>query len=333
MSTIQNRPTQPEGTPQPAIVGVPTRTRPKAAGHTGRSSGTRSLRHLSVVNQQPPPGAWLGRASKFDPAPVRAGTLERERLLRRVARADDALITLISASAGHGKSTLARQWCERSQRRVAWINLDSSDNDPVAFLTSIAHALDRLDPIAPELLAELTAPKTRILDFALPAITRELDRLSPLELVLDDAHELTEDGSLDVLDLLLDGVRPGTHVTLVTRTELHLPLARRRLTGNLVEIRAEDLAFDPGEISELAATRGMDLSETHSRSWEIERKDGRPGSLSRSRHSTSPPPPPTLRKRSPATSARSPTISSRSSSTRRRRRRVDSCSRPPCCPS
>ena len=64
-----------------------------------------------------------------------------------------------------------------------------------------------------------------------------------------------------MLDLLLDGIRPGTHVTLVTRTELHLPLARRRLTGNLVEIRAEDLAFDPGEISEMAATRGMDLSD------------------------------------------------------------------------
>ena len=170
-------------------------------------------------------------------------------------------ITLISASAGYGKSTLARQWCERSQRPVAWINLDSSDNDPLAFLNSIAHALDRLDPIAPELLAELTAPKPRILDFALPAITRELDRLSPLELVLDDAHELTEHGSLDVLDLLLDGIRPGTHVTLVTRTALHLPLARRRLTGNLVEIRAEDLAFDPGEIRELAATRGMDLPD------------------------------------------------------------------------
>ena len=144
---------------------------------------------------------------------------------------------------------------------MAWINLDSSDNDPLAFLNSIAHALDRLDPIAPELLAELTASKPRILDFALPAITRELDRLSPLELFLDDAHELTEQASLVVLDLLLDGIRPGTHVTLLTRTALHLPLARRRLTGNLVEIRAEDLAFDPGEIREMAATRGMDLPD------------------------------------------------------------------------
>ena len=186
--------------------------------------------------------------------------MERERLLRRMAAQDDALITLISASAGYGKSTLAGQWCERAQRPFAWINLDHSDNDPVVFLSSIAHALDRLDPVAPELLSELTARKPRIFDFVLPSLTLELDRVSPVELILDDAHELTEAGSLEVLDLLLDGIRPGTHVTLVTRTALHLPLARRRVTGNLVEITADDLAFDPGEISAMAAVTGMNLS-------------------------------------------------------------------------
>jgi len=240
MSTIQDGPTRPEPTPR---------------------FGTRSSRHLSVVEEQPAQRAWLGRASKFDPAPIRAGALERERLLRRIAAADGARISLISAPAGYGKSTLARQWCERSQRPAVWINLDRSDNDPVALLGSIAHALDRLDPIAPELLAGLTALEPRILDFALPAITHEFDRLSPVELILDNAHELTDGGALDVLDLLLDGIRPGTHVTLVTRKELHLPLARRRLTGNLVEVKAEDLAFDPGEISAMAATRGMALSD------------------------------------------------------------------------
>jgi LuxR family maltose regulon positive regulatory protein len=240
MSTIYNRPVRPEPTPH---------------------SGTGSSRHLSVVREQPPRQVWLGRASKFDPAPIRAGALERERLLCLIAGANDAPITLISASAGYGKSTLARQWCKRSQRPVAWINLDSNDNDPIAFLSSIAHALDRLDPVVPELLAELSARRPRIIDFVLPAITLELDRLSPVELVLDDAHQLTDVGTLDVLDLLLDGVRSGTHVTLVTRKELHLSLARRRLTGNLVEIRADDLAFDPGEIRELAATHGTELSE------------------------------------------------------------------------
>ena len=182
-------------------------------------------------------------------------------MLRRIAGAPDAPITLISASAGYGKSTLARQWCERSRRPVAWINLDSSDNDPLALLSSIAHALDRLDPIAPELCAELTAREPRILDLVLPAITLELDRLSPVELVLDDADALTEAGGLDVLDRFLDGIGPGTHVTLVTRTELRLPLSRRRVAGSLVEIRAEDLAFDPGEIREMAATQGIELSE------------------------------------------------------------------------
>ena len=95
-----------------------------AAFSADRSPGTAGRPDLSVVTLQPPPRTWLGRASKFDPAPLRTGTVERGRLLRRFAAAAEAPIILISASAGYGKSTLARQWCERSQRPVAWINLD-----------------------------------------------------------------------------------------------------------------------------------------------------------------------------------------------------------------
>ena len=226
------------------------------------------------------PGAatWLGRDSKFDPARPRPGTITRERLLRRIAAATDAPITLISASAGYGKSTLTAQMHERSQRPLAWINLDRGDNDPITFLNAIAHALHTIDPLAPELLAELAAPAPRILDVVLPAITFELECLSPVDLVLDDAHELTEPGSLDVLDLLLQGIGPGTHVTLVTRADLHLPLARRRLVGDLLEISAGDLAFDMNEIGTLAAVSGKNLSEEALRTL-LERTEGWPAGI------------------------------------------------------
>ncbi|HVR14312.1 MAG TPA: DUF1269 domain-containing protein, partial [Gaiellaceae bacterium] len=93
------------------------------------------------------------RASKLEPRRLRADALQRERLLARLAGADTPIV-LIAASAGYGKSTLAAQWSTRCQRPVAWLNLDRADNDPIVFLNALAHALDRLDPVAPELLDE-----------------------------------------------------------------------------------------------------------------------------------------------------------------------------------
>ena len=226
-----------------------------------RSTSARSRPQLPALASMWPPHAWLGRATKFDRPSGRQRSLQRERLLRRIASKVDAPVVLISASAGYGKSTLAGQWCERSQRPVAWINLDRGDNDPIAFLNSIAHALDTLDPVASELLDELTSSRPRVLDFVLPAVILELDRIGPVELIFDDVHELTDERSLNMLDSFLDGIRPGTRVMLLTRTELHVPLARRRVTGSLIEIRAEDLALDTSEISAMAVLSGVELSE------------------------------------------------------------------------
>lgn len=66
--------------------------------------------------------------------------------MTQLAAAADSPIVLISASAGYGKSILAAQWSARCQRPVAWINIDHGDNDPVVFLSYLAHALDRLAP-------------------------------------------------------------------------------------------------------------------------------------------------------------------------------------------
>ena len=120
-------------------------------------------------------------------------------------------IVLISASGGYGKSMLAAQWGTRCERPVARLNLDRADNDPVAFLDSaVAHALDRLDPVAPELLDELDrrhAPGRPGRSPRLGSGARPVRR--PVELIFDDVQELTQPQCLAALDYLLDEVPSG----------------------------------------------------------------------------------------------------------------------------
>ena len=206
------------------------------------------------------PRALRFRASKFDPVRLRADAVVRDRLLQRLAAAANTPIVLISASAGYGKSTLAAQWSAHCQRPVAWINIDRGDNDPVVFLNSLAHALDRIDPLDPQLLEELSGTLPRLEDVVLPAFAAELDRLAPFELILDDAYQLSQLQCLEALTSLLEEIRPPSQAVLVTQGDPELPLARHRASGRLLEIRADELALNVDETRELVAFNGKHLS-------------------------------------------------------------------------
>jgi LuxR family transcriptional regulator, maltose regulon positive regulatory protein len=207
-----------------------------------------------------PARTWI-RDSKLVAPRLRVASVERERLLTQLAAAADSPVVLVSASAGYGKSTLAAQWSARCQRPVAWITLDRGDNDPVVFLSYVAHALDRLAPVASELLDELSAPAPRIDDVVLPSLAVELARLSPLELILDDLHELSQARSMAALSFLLKEMPQGSQVVLVTRVDPELPLARYRVSGDLLEIGADKLALDAEETRALSASSGGLFSE------------------------------------------------------------------------
>ena len=205
-------------------------------------------------------GRWI-RESKFWIPRPRVGDVVRERLLRQLAAGAESPIVLISASVGYGKSSLAAQWSTRCGRPVAWINVDRGDNDPVVFLNYLARALDRLAPVDPELLDELSSMAPRIDDVVLPALAVGLARSSPFELILNDLHELSEPRSLAALGSLLREIPPRSQVVLVTRVDPELPLARYRVSGDVLEIRAPQLALDSEEIRAVAANSGGRLSE------------------------------------------------------------------------
>ncbi len=209
--------------------------------------------------------------------PARANEIQRTRLLARLA-GSECPIVLISASEGYGKSMLAAQWGTQCERPVAWLNLVRADNDPVAFLSAVAHALDRLDPVAPELLDELDAVTPRVAQIVLRGLAAELDRLSPVELIFDDVQELTQPQCLAALDYLLEEVPPGSQAVLVTRAHPELPLARRHLSGELLEIHADELALDADETLALAEISGWHLSEQALRELH-ERTEGWPAGI------------------------------------------------------
>ena len=92
-------------------------------------------------------------------------------------------------------------------------------------------------------------------------LAEELAHLSPFELILDDLDELTQPRSLALVDPLLDEIPPGSQLMLVTRADPDLPLARRRIENDVLEIRANRLALDSDETRDLAASHGANLSE------------------------------------------------------------------------
>ena len=203
---------------------------------------------------------WIRESKLRVPAP-RVPAVERRRLLNLLTAEADARVVLISASAGYGKSTLAAQWNAHCRRPVAWLTLERGDNDPIVLLNYLAHAFDRLHPVDPELLDELSSPAPRVDDVVLPALAEELARSSPFELILDDLHELTHPRSLALVDFLLEESPTGSQVVLVTRADPDLPLTRRRVAGDVLEIRADRLALDSDETRDLAAHLDARLSE------------------------------------------------------------------------
>jgi LuxR family maltose regulon positive regulatory protein len=170
-------------------------------------------------------------------------------------------LVLVSAPAGYGKSTLVAQWVELDPRTSCGLQLGHGDNDPVVLLARIAAALERTGPIDGEFHAELSRATPRIDAIALPLLAADLAERDPFVLVLDDVQDITAEKSRAILAFLVDHVRPGSQLVLITRGDPGVPLGRLRAAGELVEIGTEHLALDAKETREVAASGGLELSE------------------------------------------------------------------------
>ncbi len=176
----------------------------------------------------------------------RQGLVPRPRLDERLLRKEGTGLTLVSAPAGFGKTTLVSTW---PAERAAWVSLEESDQDPITFWTYVLTALERAAPgVAEGALVVLQLSPTPI-ETILAGVLNELSVLpDDVDLVLDDYH--LADG-LEIsrgMTYLLDHLPPQLHLLISTRADPALPLSRLRARGELVEVRAADLRFTLDEV-------------------------------------------------------------------------------------
>jgi ATP/maltotriose-dependent transcriptional regulator MalT len=181
----------------------------------------------------------------------RHSLVERPRLSERLSRGAESALTLVSAPAGFGKTTLLAEWlavATAGGRSVAWLSLDQRDNDPVLFWTYFVAALNTGAPaVSAGALAHLRPPEPPN-EAGLIALLNDLDAISnDVLLVLDDYHVIDARSVQDGMAFLLEHLPPQIHLVIASRTDPALPLARLRGRGELAEIRAADLRFTPGE--------------------------------------------------------------------------------------
>ena len=196
--------------------------------------------------------------------PLRQETVPRPRLVEQLNRGLQGKLTLISAPAGFGKSTLLIDWVATSDRPVAWLSLDKGDNDPVRFLAYLLAALQRIDPcLGQSSRAMLQSPQTPPLEQLLTTVINDVaDSAQPFILVLDDYHVIEAEPVHTALTFVLDQLPSEMHLVIATRADPPLPIARLRGLGELSALYQADLRFTPSEVTAfLNGVMALNLSE------------------------------------------------------------------------
>jgi len=202
-------------------------------------------------------------ATKLYIPPARPKVVLRLHLIERLNAGLHRKLTLISAPAGFGKTTLISEWVTSCNQPVAWISLDEGDNDPARFLTYLVTALQLIDEnIGKKLLRALQSPQSPAIESILTSLLNEINSiLNPFVLVLDDYHIIDAQPIDQALTLLLEHLPPQMHLVIITREDPDLPLARLRASDQLSELRVTDLRFTPAETAEfLNQVMGLTLS-------------------------------------------------------------------------
>jgi LuxR family maltose regulon positive regulatory protein len=203
--------------------------------------------------------------TKFHLPAVHGALVPRPRLSGLLERARDATLTLVSAPAGFGKTTLMAVLARSiPDARVAWLSLDPSDDDPSTFWMYAIESIERAAPGATGGAGAILAGGPATIDAALTTLLNGLARAeSDLILVLDDAHVIESAAVRDQLAYLLEHLAPRAHVVMGTRADPTIPLARLRARGALLEIRANDLRFSETEAASYLESMGLTLSEAN----------------------------------------------------------------------
>ncbi|MGA9532721.1 MAG: LuxR C-terminal-related transcriptional regulator [Anaerolineales bacterium] len=196
----------------------------------------------------------------------------RPRLIRKLdAQAAGHRLTLVTAPAGYGKSTLLSQWAEESSSAVGWYSISEDDQEPDRFLRYLLAAWERIHPQVMQapvglLLGSMNPDRRSVLS----AFINEASRLTEHQvLVLDDYHLLHDGAIHQAMAFLIDNLPPKLHFAVAGRSDPPLPIARLRARGQLFEVGLEDLRFNLEETQQFVHDRmGLDLPTPALEEWQ-----------------------------------------------------------------
>ncbi|MEO6892949.1 MAG: LuxR C-terminal-related transcriptional regulator [Ktedonobacteraceae bacterium] len=206
-------------------------------------------------------------STKLSPPRLPRSLVERGRLLAALDGALSTPLTLLAASAGWGKTTLLATWASRHPQQVAWLSLDTLDNDPFRFWTAVIVALrTRVHGVGTLAFAMLHSPQPPPFSALLTVLLNDLalvtEQAAPFLLLLDDYQVIIDPVIQETVTFWVEHLPAHVHLLLSSRIDPDLPLPRLRARGQVTEIRTAELRFRPDEVSLfLRQTMGLSLSE------------------------------------------------------------------------
>jgi LuxR family maltose regulon positive regulatory protein len=193
-------------------------------------------------------------ATKLHVPAGRGQLVHRAGLLDALSAGRRGKLTVLSAPAGWGKTALVAQWVlgADEDQRFGWLSLDSSDNDPVWFWMYVIAALQNVSPGIGNRALELLQMGADPLFVALPSLLNELVTIEKqMVLILDDYHLVESRAIHDQMAFVIDRMPTNFHLVVATRSDPMLPIARLRASGDLLELRTDDLRFQATEVDRL----------------------------------------------------------------------------------
>jgi LuxR family transcriptional regulator, maltose regulon positive regulatory protein len=204
--------------------------------------------------------------TKLSIPPARSDSVPRPHLIDRLNGMMQRKLTLLSAPAGFGKTTLLSMWCAvaaRGDQHIGWVSLDASDNEPTRFWSYVIAALVMASSgLEENILTLLRSPQPPPIESILVTVINKLTPIPhKIALILDDYHLIETPAIHNALIFLLDHLPSNLHVVVASRVDPPLPVARLRTQGHLAELRVTDLRFTPAEaVAFLNGVAGLDLA-------------------------------------------------------------------------
>ena len=177
--------------------------------------------------------------------PLRVDRVARQRLLELLDAGSQRSLTLVSAPAGYGKTTLLASWAAYTRLPVAWFSIDEGDNDSVRFVAYLMAALDSI--LSTEMSEQFQAYAQSLHPSVQPTLVQLINYLAsesdPIVLILDDYQFIHSQDVHRAMEFLLDNAPACLHLVIATRSDPPMSLALLRGRDQLVEIRMSDLRF------------------------------------------------------------------------------------------